>query len=336
MLAGIEAMRWEQLVPATSMVGIPAGEATRLGSADRVRARLIQGLAALIGSPADDPVTIEQHVLVWMAAQYGLAEPAPESIFAHVWEETARLVMPVWTVAAGMALLGVPACRDGERQALDRVSFRLIPSTRMRRAMSEEWAHLSQSSPTADALLGHLGPQFHLLHQRPELIPSTLALCMVVALADGRLQREETRLFEGVADILRVGTTTATAIREKINHGFWHCRSNIVPPTTEQPDEIRSNSLRAAQLTLEQHGVLPLLEHDIEDGCLTGLHQTLYLDPDFRVGLKGWNRAPLLWPIGLPVGLLLYLRERFAAAEHRYAFLLAFMAWVMEQQTVSG
>lgn len=339
MLAGLEGMRWEQLLGAAAVAGIPNDEAVRLGTPEKLRARLVRAMADMVGCRSQHAPEVEEAVIGWLAQRWKVT-PQGESlavledrVFDRISEETARYLMPVWKVAACMALLGVPASRADELDFLEKVSTRLVPSAAARAEMRAQWESLSHlPSVTAATLLDVVRPDLDELAQRRELVMPTLSLCLVVALADSKLEREENQLYEGIAGRLGVKNADAAALRERINSTFWQVRGNIAPPNTEPPDQLRRNSLRAAHMTLEQGGILDSLEQQVRHGCLTGLHQTMFLDPDFQRGLKGWNRAPMLWPVGFAMGTLLYLKSRLHTDAHRNLTLLALMAHASGKQ----
>ncbi|MHB2016673.1 MAG: hypothetical protein ACYCW6_06970 [Candidatus Xenobia bacterium] len=340
MLSGLQSMGWEELLNAATVAGIPREEAIGLGTPEKLLERILRWMAETSGAPGTAPATVEKHVLQWMADRWQVPYDPPdtleERVFARLSEETVRHLMPLWKVAACMALLSRPGARDDELAFLERVAMRFVPSDEARQEMRRQWESITPVGPADPmSLLEKVQPELQQLKERKELATPLLVVCLIVALADSKLEREESKLYDGLATRLGMSPGEAAALRDKVNTAFWQVRAEIAPPGTERPAEIRRNSLQAAHQTLENTGVMQILEQQIRDGCLAGLHRTMFQDPDFQRGLKAWNRTKLLWPIGFAVGTCLYLKGRFSNPAQNNLAVLAFIAYASQKQNAA-
>lgn len=325
----------DELAGAATMLGIdPAREGLRDEAA--LRGRLVRWIAERLGlAGATPPEQVERAALEWLAAQVDLPGQPGEPVDAlehrlweHITDDAARHLMPVWRVASCMASLGPPAALNEEVQLLDRVAERVFPSGRAREEMRKGWeAYCSRPVMTATSLLETLAPELKQVAGHQELITPTLVLTLVVAMADAKYELEESKLFMLVAKHLGLTEKAAESVQEQVTRAFWDARREL---NTEVLGEHKA-SLIAAHKTLESSGALKSLLTEVQSGYLEHLHHSLFRDPDFQRGLKAWNRAPYLWPVGFAVGVVLYFRRRLHPEENRGMSALMYHAYARQQ-----
>ncbi len=335
MLEGLNKMDQDELLGAARMVGIdPVREGLR--DKEALRLRLLSWMAARLGvSGAWTAESVERTALEWLAAQtdhpFDSSTPTSElehGLWSHITEEAARQLLPVWRIASSMASLGPPSALSEEVQLLDRVAERVFPSGKARDEMRRGWEdYCSRSVMLASDLIGGLKDDLKEVAANPELVTPTLVLTLVVAMADAKYEAEESKLFLAVAQALGLEERVAEGVQEKVARTFWDTRREL---NTEVLGEHKA-SLIAAHKTLEASGALRSLVTEVQSGFLEHLHQSLFKDPDFQRGLKAWNKAPYLWPVGFATGLLLYFRRRLHPAENRGLSALLYETYRLQQ-----
>ena len=337
MWKGLHAMSIGELGLGARLAGLKVDPAT--ADSKELLQKLLDWMGSTLGCPDRQPAELERATILWLAQAAGV-EPLPgeplEDLENRVWEyfseDAARRLMPVWRVGSCMAALGPPEALADERELLDRVAVRLLPSEKARAAMRSNWEALcSKPARHHSEVLERLAPDLAALSTQPDLVKPTLVLALVVALADSSFELEEARLYDKIAAGLGLEPGTAARIKEKVSHLFWDARDRLVPRRRgEEPEFSHELSLRAAHESLEAAGILEELREEISSEFLAGLHHGLLHDRDFQRGLKAWRKTPLHWPVGLAVGLSLYLRGRVHAEEERKLLLFLYLVHLRE------
>jgi hypothetical protein len=324
MWKGLQAMSAEELGLGARLAGWRTGRdpATR----QELLGQLLDWVGTATGSSTREPDDLDTATANWLARVAGidpLPEESPQALEARVWElfseEAARQLMPIWRVGSCMAALGPPDALVDEKKLLDRVAARLLPSEKARETMRAEWeAWCARPARHHSEFLERLAPDLEFLAGRPELAEPTLILALVVALADSSFELEESRLYDRIASALGVDAARAAQLKEKVSRAFWDSREKLMPrgPSPGVPGTHEA-SLRAAHESLEAAGGLEGLQEEINTGFLAGLHKGLLQDRDFQRGMKAWRKTPLHWPVGLAVGLSLFLKGRMKASSER-------------------
>lgn len=332
---GVQAMSTEELGLAARVAGLRPGPAERKELVER----LLDWVGKATGSPTDEPDELDRAAVHWLAGVAGVEAQADEPVSLleeRVWErlseDAARHLMPVWRLGSSMAALGPPDALGDERRFLERVAARLLPSQKARTAMKREWEALcAQPARHHSEVLEQLKPDLKSLKERPELIQPALVLALVVALADSNFELEESRLYDRLAAALGVDSAAAAQLKESVSRVFWDARERLSPRgTSGTPLGNHEISLRAAHESLEQAGGLEDLQEEVRSGFLAGLHRGLLQDRDFQKGMKGWRRTPLHWPVGMAVGVTLYLRGRMRAGTDRSLMQVLYLAHLRE------
>jgi hypothetical protein len=341
MWKGLQAMSEEELGLGARLAGLPTGSspATR----QELLNQLLDRLGTATGSPTLEPEDLETATANWLARVAGidpLPEESPQALEARVWEffseEAARQLMPIWRVGSSMAALGPPEALADEKKLLDRVAARLLPSEKARETMRTEWeAWCARPARHHSELLDSLAPDLKYLAARPELTEPTLILVLVVALADSSFELEESRLYDRIASALGVDAARSAQLKEKVSRAFWDAREKLMPRGPSQGGaSAHEASLRAAHESLEAAGGLEGLQEEINAGFLAGMHKGILQNRDFQRGMKAWRKTPLHWPVGLAVGLSLYLKGRMKASSERN--LLQFLYLVRAREVLAA
>lgn len=341
MWKGLQAMSAEELGLGARLAGLSPGHdsATR----QELLERLLDWVGTATGATTRDPEEIEAAAAGWLARVAGIEpspDESPQDLEERVWElfseEAARHLMPIWRVGSCMAALGPPDALADERKLLDRVAARLLPSEKARETMRTEWeAWCARPARHHSEFLERLAPDLKFLASRPELAEPTLILALVVALADSSFELEESRLYDRIAAALGVDAARASQLKEKVSRSFWDSRERLLPRGPSQGSQSSHEaSLRAAHQSLEAAGGLEGLQGEIHSGFLAGLHKGLFQDRDFQRGMKAWRKTPLHWPVGLAVGLSLFLKKRMQAGSERN--LLQFLYLVRAREVLGS
>lgn len=335
MLAGLRAMDTEALRAACSLAELhpPSG-----ASAAQMQELLLDWMARVLGLSSSEPEAVEAAALKWVASRWQIEVPPDEpnaSLQARLWGHVSQAVLknllPVWKVGACMAALGPPGALPVEVEFLSHTARRMLLSDQAYEAMQVEWSAFCQPVLHHSQLLDQLQPELALLARQPMLVRPTLALTLVVALADSKFELEESRLYQALARSLGLDKMAADDLQERVSRVYWDAVTELSPPRRYRAEDREETCLRAAFRTLEQTGILEALQTEIQSGYLAGLHRTIYQDPDFQRGLKAWNRTPFLWPVGLAAGLCLYLRNRLQAGPQRNLARLIYLCWTRER-----
>lgn len=288
--------------------------------------KLLGWVGNATGAASEEPDEVERAAVHWLAEVARVA-PVPgeavadleERVWERLSEDATRQLMPVWRVGSCMSALGPPDALPTERELLDRVAARLLPSARARQTMDHEWkAICAHPARHHSEVLERLDPDLKALAERPELIRPTLVLALVVALADSNFEFEESRLYDRIAAALGVEAISAATLKDKVCRAFWDAREKLAPKGVEAAaSSSQQVALRAAHECLERAGGLEDLQEEVRSGFMEGLHHGLFEDRDFQKGMKAWRRTPLHWPVGMAAGLTLYIRGRLRADTDR-------------------
>ncbi len=330
------------------MSGEELGQAARLAGLKPVggpagHQELLRQLLDWVGAATDCPTReardLERSCALWLAETAGLEplpDEAPQALEERAWEvvseDATRSLMPIWRVGSCMAALGPPDALVDEKKLLELVAARLLPSEKARAAMRQEWeARCQRPARHHSELLEQLAPDLKALAARPELAHPTLVLALVVALADSSFEMEESRLYDRIAAGLGVEPGRAAQIKEGVSRAYWDARERLIPKNAGGASaKTHDASLRAAHESLESAGGLEELLGQMNNGFLSGLHRGILESRDFQKGMKAWRKTPLHWPVGLAVGLSLYLKSRMRAERDRNLLQLLYLAHVRE------
>ena len=320
----MQAMMADELQVAAQLAGWKPGQTPSDPKA--AVAGLLDWVGRTTGAASGSPEEVERAAVHWLAEVARVA-PAPgesvadleERVWERLSEDATRQLMPVWRVGSCMSALGPPDALATEREFLDRVAARLVPSARARQAMDQEWrAICSRPARHHSEVLERLDPDLKALAERPELVRPTLVLALVVALADSNFEFEESRLYDRIAAALGVEAASAATLKDKVCRAFWDAREKLAPKGAEAAAPLSQQvALRAAHECLERAGGLEDLQEEVRSGFMEGLHHGLFEDRDFQKGMKAWRKTPLHWPVGMAVGLTLYIRGRLRAETDR-------------------
>ncbi len=338
MWKGLHAMSIEELGQAARLAGLrppsgPAGHQELLG-------QLLDWMGTATACPTRDPEDMERSCALWLAETAGLEplpDEAPQALEERAWElfteEATRSLMPIWRVGSCMAALGPPDALVDEKKLLEGVAARLLPSEKARATMRSEWeARCKHPARHHSELLEDLAPDLKVLAARPELAHPTLVLALVVALADSSFELEEARLYDRIAAGLGVDAVQATRIKESVSRAYWDARERLIPRNTDGASaQTHEASLRAAHESLESAGGLEELLGQMNSGFLASLHRGILESRDFQKGMKAWRKTPLHWPVGLAVGISLFLKGRMRAERDRNLLQLLYLLHIREQ-----
>ncbi len=337
MWKGLQAMSVEELGLGARLAGLRPER--RTADHQELLRQLLDWVGTATGCPTRDPEDLDRSCAQWLAETARLEplpDESPQALEERAWErfseDAARSLMPIWRVGSCMAALGPPDALVDEKKLLERVASRLLPSEKARAVMRQEWeAMCSRPARHHSEVLEQLAPDLKTLAARPELAHPTLVLALVVALADSSFELEESRLYDRIAAGLGVDPGTAAQLKETVSRFFWDARERLAPKgaggATPRNHEI---SLRAAHESLESAGGLEELQGEMNSGFLAGLHRGILEDKDFQKGLKAWRKTPLHWPVGLAVGLSLYLKGRLKADSERNLLQFLYLTHVRE------
>ncbi|MCA9790277.1 MAG: hypothetical protein KC910_00720 [Candidatus Eremiobacteraeota bacterium] len=335
MLTGLRLMQPAELRTLGGLAGLEDRELHKLATTDALVARLMSWMGKVVGCKSHDEEAIERAVIEWMSKRWSLNFAADDDIGAMernlrvaIAEDSAKHLVPFWEVGCAMAYVGPEDAVTPKLELMEKAASRLVPSQTARQQMRKAW-EVRRSAEDTDALLATLADEIAFIKADGELVQPTLVLSLVVALADGRFGVEEEQFYERLADMLGVSHSVAEQVLKHVNSIYWDKLREVAPKRTDTPTELHETklqALRAAHLTLETSGVMESLEDEVHSGFLGQLHQTMTKDPAFVKGMEGWNKTPLMWPIGYAAGMCLYFKSRFKASDHPNLIRIAYLA----------
>ena len=242
---------------------------------------IVRRLAEVVGSDPNDPAGVERACLRKVAhdlgrdtALAGGTEVPEAEILEPLLVQVARQTLPIWRVSAAVLTLQGPLMRTEVTKVFEQVFLRVYPSDSSLQMLREVVGGLPPTAPMPSGLevAGRVKTDATLLTSHPAWVEPTLVLILVLACADGKFNKEEERYFHAVADRIGVPLNAAQKLRDEVTAAFWSRRARLAPVHTEDPVEVRRNTLRAASATLETRGVLTLLAAVVCEEAVQAVH----------------------------------------------------------------
>lgn len=237
---------------------------------------IIRRVAEITGVNPADGAAVERECLRRIAQDLsveGTAEGDPEAfekrLFGPLLAQAARQTLPVWRIGATLLALQSRTARPECAEFVERIFRRVCPSEAALRVLQECVAAVppTEAMPSGVEVAGRVQADATSLVARPLWVEATLKLTLVVACSDGKFNKEEERYYHAVAQRIGVPVDPAQKLRDEVTSVFWSRRARLAPPGTENPAEVRVNSLRAAYDTLENMNVFTLLSAVVCDGA---------------------------------------------------------------------
>lgn len=299
-----------------------AGVKTDSGDAAAAVQAIVQRLGQTVGSASSETAIVERDCIQWIAralhvsiAADAQTAAAENRLFVPLLVKATRQMLPMWRIAAHMVALNARSVREDAISLLERIFWRVLPSVDALDVLREELASLPGDGVVvsgvemADAVrpdVGQVAPQ-------KAWIEPLLQLCLVLGFSDGKFNREEERYFLAIANGLGVVLEPAQTLRDTTTRAFWSRRARLAPRNTENPLEVRANSLKAAYDCLDHIGAFNALTDLVCSVCVKMVGGTT----------QEGTRWPMRW--------LAQLTGRASPSGDNPVLRVALMAYVVEK-----
>ncbi|NDD28603.1 MAG: hypothetical protein EB084_10100 [Proteobacteria bacterium] len=314
MFEALRVMAPTDLLLAAHMAGLQ-GDATATDPA----AYVIKRLAERLSVARPDLRTVGEACFEYLSGELGgvsletCADPAAraDELFQPLLALAVRDLAPLWRAPATMLAVQEPSHRRDVIKVLERVFVRVLPSEVGLLSLRESTEAVLPDRAVASGFeAGRTAPfDTAIFASRPAWVRPALSIALVLACADGKFTKEEERLYFAMADRFEVSHGAATRLRDQLIAAYWSRRAHLAPASTEQPAEVRVNSLRAAYDVLEGAGVYTELAGFTCQAAVRAAQQALASQRaswSQRVfgGLLGRERID---PVVLQIALLCYI-----------------------------
>ena len=256
MLQGIEAMGLSELVEIGKLIGAQDAGA----NVDSLRNRVLAWLGKLTGTAGKPLDVVERASLELVARQWGMTfEPSmatdelERTLRIKIAGDAAEYLGPSWKLACIFAAAGPVDAIEPKLRLLEKAASLAVPSQKARQALLTEWRSSCNRWSSVDEALSELRIHFKTV-ERAEL---ALNLSLVIALADGRLEAGEERLFRELYEQAGKSSGEAVEALRRVSSLFWDNQAKATPKSavdSAQADKMAA--LKAAELTLEGPGML--------------------------------------------------------------------------------
>lgn len=259
MFEALESMDHAALALAARMAGVRTD-----GSDAAVRRAIVQRLADEAGTRATDLNALDRECLhqisrtLHVESASGDTLAVEERLFGPLLARVATHTLPIWRLAACLAMLHPSSARSDCVGFVERIFRCALPAQAAVRALREAIETIPQPStlPSGAAAADLVRGDILTIARHTTWIEPVLSLVIATACADGKFNKEEERFFHAVAERLGIPLERAQQMRETLTSAFWSRRARLAPAHTETPAEGRAHSLQAAYDLLETQGVL--------------------------------------------------------------------------------
>lgn len=291
MIRALQSMSPGELELASRLAGVKSSGSDPTAAVQAI----VRRVAEVAGcNPADGDV-VAREILRRLAHDVGVdAEAAGEGdlerqMFEPLLAQAARLTLPVWRVCATLLALQPRSVRPECAELLERVFSRVCPSDEAMQVLRECVAAVppSDAMPSGVDAAARVQADSTALAAHPLWVEAALKLTLVLACSDGKFNKEKERYYHAVARRIGVAVEPSQKLRDEVTAAFWSRRARLAPPGTENPAEVRTNSLRAAYDTLESQGAFTLLAAVVCDGAAEAIRR------DDKAQKSSWSQRLL-------------------------------------------
>lgn len=263
-------MSFSELSMAARVAGVKADDGD---DPAEIAEAIVARLGHAVGSAGTDPASIDKDCVKWLAHALKSSLPAgsgPDLLLGPLFVHAARQTLPIWRVAGYMMSLNAKTVRKDQVELIDRMVWRVMPHADALEVVRTGLQKLPAEGSIVSGLEMASAAQVDLsaVAAHRDWILVTLDLCLVLAMSDGKFQREEERCYAAMAQKLGLALEAAQTLRDKVTTTFWSRRARLAPPNTEQPAQVRANSLKAAFNTLEHDGTFDVLAAIVRAECV--------------------------------------------------------------------